>query len=151
MKIIHLCLRGLLLVGLVFPLRAAPGTEPSAHLKLARQLNEAFVELAEKVSPSVVVLTVVQKVSASFLEENGKGPADALPREFPERRRHSRRQQQLDEEPIEGEGSGVIVRDDGYILTNSHVVEDAESITVRLQDGRRFKAKVRGIDPQSDE
>ena len=49
-----------------------------------------------------------------------------------------------------GQGSGVIVREDGYILTNGHVIEDAEKITVRLHDGRVFKGKVRGVDPKSD-
>jgi serine protease Do len=44
----------------------------------------------------------------------------------------------------------VIIRSNGYILTNRHVVEDAESIEVRLQDGRTFKGVVRGVDPQSD-
>ncbi len=47
-------------------------------------------------------------------------------------------------------GSGVIVRPDGYILTNNHVVEKADKITVGLQDGRRATAKVVGTDPDSD-
>jgi serine protease Do len=42
----------------------------------------------------------------------------------------------------EASGSGVIVRSDGYILTNSHVVEGADKVTVRLQDGREFVGKV---------
>jgi serine protease Do len=53
-------------------------------------------------------------------------------------------------EPSVGQGSGVIIRDDGYILTNGHVVNDAERIEVRLRDGRRFKGTLRGLDPKSD-
>ncbi len=49
-----------------------------------------------------------------------------------------------------GLGSGVIVRPDGYILTNNHVVDGAEQVNVELTDGRTFKAKVVGSDPPSD-
>lgn len=49
-----------------------------------------------------------------------------------------------------GLGSGVIIDKDGYILTNEHVVEGADKITVTLSDGREFKGKVKGIDPRSD-
>ncbi|MDM1756189.1 MULTISPECIES: trypsin-like peptidase domain-containing protein [Acinetobacter] len=47
-------------------------------------------------------------------------------------------------------GSGVIVRPDGYILTNNHVIEQADQIVVALQDGRRAEAKVIGTDPDTD-
>lgn len=49
-----------------------------------------------------------------------------------------------------GLGSGVIVGTDGYILTNNHVIEAADQIEVALQDGRKFKARVVGADPDSD-
>ena len=49
-----------------------------------------------------------------------------------------------------GLGSGVIIDPNGYILTNSHVVEGADKITVTLFDGREFKAEVKGIDQRSD-
>jgi S1-C subfamily serine protease len=49
-----------------------------------------------------------------------------------------------------GTGSGVIVSKEGYILTNNHVVENADSVQVRLGDKRTFKAKVVGTDPRSD-
>jgi serine protease Do len=123
--------------------------EASASLELARQLNQAFIEVAEKVSPAVVVISVVQKPAAPAPDqEEGDVPAEPSPREF---RRYFHRQ--FEDEPPEssfGQGSGVIVRPDGYILTNGHVVEDAEKIEVRLRDGRSFKAKVRGVDPKSD-
>jgi len=47
-------------------------------------------------------------------------------------------------------GSGVIVSDEGYVLTNNHVVEGADDIQIVLSDGRRLRAKVRGTDPESD-
>ena len=54
------------------------------------------------------------------------------------------------ETPHQGVGSGFIVSSDGYILTNAHVVRDAEEVTVKLIDKREYKAKVVGSDPQTD-
>ncbi len=124
---------------------SAPRGISSPNLDLARQLNQAFVEVAEKVSPAVVVITVTQKAPpAATLEESDELPKESSPREF-WRWFH----QQVPEDSI-GQGSGVIIRENGYILTNRHVVEDADTIEVRLRDGRKFKAVVRGVDPQSD-
>lgn len=116
----------------------------SPNLDLVRQLNQAFVEVVEKVSPSVVVISVAQKPGSMSSEEGDEenDPFDFLP---PELRRRYR-----GDAPMFGQGSGIIIRKDGYILTNGHVVEDAEKIEVRLRDGRRFKATVRGVDPLSD-
>jgi serine protease Do len=54
------------------------------------------------------------------------------------------------EVPMRGEGSGFIISNDGTILTNAHVVQDAKEVTVKLTDRREFKAKVLGADPQTD-
>jgi serine protease Do len=119
----------------------------SSNLDLARQLNEAFVEVAEKVSPAVVVITVVQKPSPPAKDQEGEKPPSWGPREF-----YRFFHEEIDPAPedTQGQGSGLIIRDDGYILTNSHVVENPERIEVRLRDGRVFKAALRGIDLQSD-
>lgn len=132
---------------------ALAGTLPftvaaSPAIDLAKQLNQAFIEVADKVSPSVVVINVTQKAVAAHFEDVEGSPWDMLPREF-RRRFH----QQLEEPPRRkehGQGSGIILTKDGYILTNRHVVENAEKIEVRLKDGRRFAATIRGQDPQSD-
>ena len=47
-------------------------------------------------------------------------------------------------------GSGVIISDDGYIVTNNHVVQDADSISVTLDDKRTYRAKLIGNDPNTD-
>ena len=129
------------------PLGVSAGNALTNH-ELARQLNEAFVDVAEKVSPVVVVVDVVQKPeAAASSDDEEESPFDKLPdfwRDF-----HKQFREQSPERS-RGEGSGVIIRSDGYILTNGHVVENAESIEVRLRDGRRFKATVRGVDHQSD-
>lgn len=51
---------------------------------------------------------------------------------------------------VEGHGSGFVIRENGIILTNNHVVEEADSIRVRLRDGREFQAEIIGRDPQTD-
>ncbi len=128
---------------LLFALAAA-AKEPSSNLDLARQLNQAFVEVAEKVSPAVVVITITQKP----MDDENDSRFDPLP---PELRRRFRQQfEDLPPHELRGQGSGIIIRQDGYILTNGHVVEDADKIQVRLRDGRTFKARVRGLDPKSD-
>lgn len=60
-------------------------------------------------------------------------------------------QEQIQERPFRGLGSGVIIdAEKGYVVTNNHVVENADEITVKLTDGREFKAKKLGSDEQSD-
>jgi serine protease Do len=133
--------------GLVLP-RAAP-----ASLDLARQLNQAFIEVAEKVSPAVVVVSVAHK--ADYEPAEGENPFWDLPSPFrrqleewffrqPERRPRSRA-------PVfDGQGSGIVIREDGYILTNRHVVDGAARIRVRFKNGKEYDAEIRGVDAQSD-
>ncbi len=59
--------------------------------------------------------------------------------------------EQVQERPFKGLGSGVVIdAEKGYVVTNNHVVENADDITVKLTDGREFKAKKLGADEQSD-
>ncbi len=120
----------------------------ASGLELARQLNEAFVQVAEKVTPSVVVITVTQKTPTYMIEDLEDIPDDFLPPEL--RRRYRERFNETPRPRTTGQGSGTIIRENGYILSNRHVVEDAENIEVRLKDGRKFPATVRGSDAQSD-
>ncbi|HWD20051.1 MAG TPA: trypsin-like peptidase domain-containing protein [Verrucomicrobiae bacterium] len=119
---------------------AAPAIVPETkQLDLARQLNEAFVQVADKLSPCVVVIEVTEK------DSEDSAPLGPLRRFFqnPAHPHHWRHD-------VQGEGSGVIFTEDGYILTNNHVVEGADTITVRLRDGRSFTGHVKGADPESD-
>jgi len=118
------------------------GAKHSPALDLARQLNEAFVEVADQVSPTVVVIDIRQKVNA---DESGSF-WDILPPDLRRKFQHHGAAQQF----LAGEGSGIIITADGYILTNNHVVENADEIQVRLKDGRTFSGEVKGSDPESD-
>src|SRR4051812_47660316 len=129
----------------------------SPALDLARQLNNAFIEVAEKVSPCVVVIDVAQPEQATDLDPDN--PLwDMVPQEYRQRmqeereKRREQRKQPTNRPPdFNGRGSGVIISTDGYILTNFHVVEEAEAIRVRFLDRRHpLTATVRGVDPQSD-
>ncbi|MCL6098906.1 MAG: Do family serine endopeptidase [Bacteroidetes bacterium] len=100
----------------------------------AAAFNNAFVQVAEKVTPSIVQITVVTTVK-------NKVP-DGFQFFFPFKDNVPKEQQ--------GGGSGIIISDDGYILTNNHVVENANQVTVTLHDKREFDATVVGTDPTTD-
>jgi len=120
-----------------------------------KQLDEAFVQVAEKVTPAVVNITSSKKIASG-----GPAGGDLEPffknhpsREFfDEFFKRFKKDPRFDGggRPPQGMGSGVIVSADGHILTNSHVVKDADEINVNLSDKRSFKAKVIGTDPESD-
>ncbi|MCI0540086.1 MAG: trypsin-like peptidase domain-containing protein [Verrucomicrobiales bacterium] len=159
-RLVPSCFYTLALVGIL----AVPGTmtfarENSPALDVARALNKAFVEVAETLSPSVVVIEVAHRFEVMDLDEDNP-LFEMIPKEYRKEwlERQKRRQEQRQRSEAEGErepdyrgrGSGVVIRKEGYILTNTHVVEGAEAIRVRLKNGRSLKAAVRGIDPQSD-
>jgi serine protease Do len=118
-----------------------------------RQLGESFVTVAEKVTPAVVNISSSKKVSMG----GGRG-LEQLPEDHPFReffgedffKRFFRGPQPGKGFQRRGMGSGVIVSADGHILTNSHVVRDADEIKVTLTDKRSFEAKVIGEDRESD-
>jgi serine protease Do len=114
----------------------------------------SFAPVVKKVSPSVVRVDITGKAKEAEMEMGGGSPLDnpMLRRFFgdqlPQQGRRGGRMQRMPRE--HGLGSGVIVTQDGYILTNNHVVENAEKVRVTLDDGREFDAKVVGADPKTD-
>jgi len=102
-----------------------------------QELSEAFAAVAEHVKPSVVYIRSQRTESTT----NRRAPR-GMERFFPQFRPR--------DEIEQGSGSGFVVSSDGFILTNNHVVEGAEQVTVRLLDRREFKAKVIGTDPNTD-
>ena len=120
----------------------------SQDFKYLERANRAFIEVVNRAKPAVVQITTTRLVPTR------QGPSDFFgddlfefwfgPRERPERQ--DRDEPEEREERRSGLGSGVIVSEDGYILTNNHVIEGAEGIKVVLPNGREYKAKVVGKD-----
>ncbi|EKQ6335890.1 serine protease MucD [Pseudomonas aeruginosa] len=115
-----------------------------------------FTPLVEQASPAVVNISTRQKLpdramargQLSIPDLEGLPPMfrDFLERSIPQVPRHPRGQQR----EAQSLGSGFIISNDGYILTNNHVVADADEILVRLSDRSEHKAKLVGADPRSD-
>lgn len=111
----------------------------------ARELPD-FAALVEKEGPAVVNISTTQTVV-----NNGGVPGLAEDDPFNELlRRFNPRQYQPREYQARSLGSGFIISSDGYILTNTHVVGNADEITVKLTDQREYKAKVVGTDERTD-
>lgn len=111
-------------------------------------LNEAFVRIAESATPSVVTVyteTTVNRPANNPSDFFGNPFGDFFQMPKPGAGKPNGRQ-----EVHHGLGSGVIVSADGYILTNNHVINRADTIWVRLNDNRKLPAEVVGTDPRSD-
>ncbi|HOJ08354.1 MAG: Do family serine endopeptidase [Ignavibacteriales bacterium] len=98
----------------------------------ATSFSKAFIEVADKVTPAIVQINVVAE------RENPHKDFFFFPFD-----------NQIPKEQ-QGSGSGIIISDDGYILTNNHVVDNATKVSVGLADKRTFSAKVVGTDPLTD-
>mgnify|MGYP001819408854 FL=1 len=98
-----------------------------------------FSDIAERVTPAVVTIFVERTIA----EHSREGRA--LPPAF-----EDFFQQQQPPQRVRGSGSGFIVSEDGYIITNNHVVEGAEAIEIQLSDRREFTAQLVGRDPTTD-
>ena len=113
--------------------------------------NRAFIEVVNRAKPAVVQVTTTRLVPTSRSQHpfDFFGEDDLFEFWFGPRNRGERQNQGEPEEKEEvqsGLGSGVIVSQDGYILTNNHVIEGAEGIAVVLPNGRRYQAEVIGRD-----
>lgn len=104
-----------------------------------------FTDLIATTSPAVVKIDTVTSISASGSPQ--ADIPDAL-REFFDY--YQFQQPQPRQRETEAVGSGFIISEDGYVLTNNHVVDGATQITVRLTDRHQYSAEVVGVDPQSD-
>ena len=137
------------------PTPAAPSANPAVSLP-------DFSAMVQRYGPAVVNIAVVTKASPAVDpgedddDDNDNGPPNASPfgpngpfgpgspfgpffRGVPPR-----------QGPVRGEGSGFIIRSDGIIMTNAHVVNGASEVTVRMTDRREYTAKVIGVDTKSD-
>jgi serine protease Do len=116
-----------------------------------------FADLVDKVGPAVVNIRTTERIRQGQGGAGGDEEMQEFLRRFfggqmvPPGRGGGRRGMPQEEEQVQrGVGSGFIISDDGYVLTNAHVVEGADEVTVTLTDRREFKAKVLGADRRSD-
>lgn len=121
----------------------------------AKELPGSFADLVEKLSPAVVNISTTQKIKTPG---GMKFKFQGLPegqqfdpfREFFERFGDMQGEEGGAERSVTSLGSGFVIDSDGYIVTNYHVVNQAEQITVRFQDDTKYEAKVLGRDAKTD-
>jgi serine protease Do len=147
--------------GLTRVVPAAPGI-PAESRKAAEALSEAFEAVADYVRPSVVQISVQRKAGALFRNRGRAlpfpGPGGRTPdmKDFEEMLKRffgpdaRPENEQFGGPMAEGTGSGFIYDDRGHILTNNHVVDGAQKLTVKFHDGIEATATVVGTDSQTD-
>lgn len=113
---------------------------PAPGARLADELSQAFEQVAEGITPSVVTISTETKVKKGGNKGND-ALRDFLGEDFMEK---------MVPNPQRGLGTGVIVDEQGHILTNNHVIGDADEVNVRLSNEKNVKAKVVGSDPRTD-
>ncbi len=152
--------RAMFLVALIFLFNSAcfniSGFNPQvyAETQISREsvdfmtkTGQAMAEVAEAVSPAIVNIstTRTEKISESPFSPFFDDPF--FRKFFGDRYRHPETPK---ERKIASLGSGVIVSSNGYILTNNHVIKDADKINVLLSDKREFQGEIIGTDPKTD-
>ena len=98
--------------------------------------NKDFAEVAKKVEPAVVNIDTKTKFNEIGQNDIGEGSANNLTR--------------MQTRPVFAVGSGFIVDNKGFIITNAHVVEDSTKVTIRLQNGEQYIARIVGTDEETD-
>lgn len=119
------------------PALCVPGTQDQVTVIDPRGMSDLFAEISQVVGPSVVTITSSTTVTAPvtpFLPWGYGYPGGGETREYIQ----------------EGLGSGVIISEDGLIVTNNHVAGDADELLVILSSGEEYQAKLVGADPRSD-
>ena len=106
-----------------------------------------FTQLVTQQGPAVVQITVTHEARKASMQGAPDMDEDQIPPQF---RRYFQQPGPRNPMPSMGTGSGFIVDASGVILTNAHVVDDADEVLVRLTDKREFKAKVLGKDKTTD-
>ncbi len=148
---------GLLLAASLASIGAVmPSANKNSVAAPARALSQAFREAAKAVQPAVVMIKSETALPVR-LQNQEPGDDDSLERQFggplgnvPELRKFFKDMPRAPRHGESGLGSGLIIDTSGVILTNAHVVRDGREITVRLHDGREYKATQVHTDPKAD-
>ncbi len=116
----------------------------ASDIAVAKALSNAFADISEQVSPSVVTITSEHVYKHPAMEQY-KGFQEMFPKQLwpflPDGNREMK---------STSLGSGIIISEDGYILTNNHVVEKGENIKVQIADNKEYDAEIIGADPETD-
>ncbi len=133
----------------------APGDTKSPITAEMPNAPSSFADLAEKISPSVVNITTSTTVAASTDEGFQVPPGSPFEdffRDFMDRQRGGQSPDGEQRGPRRSQalGSGFVISADGYIVTNNHVVDGADSIEIEFYHGGKLPAKVIGTDPKTD-
>jgi serine protease Do len=136
-------------VMLVLVLLCTTGTGHAQEraLENLKETGKAFASVAKEVSPAVVFIKVEKTVTGTPLVPFNN---DFFRRFFGEPMPGQPQSPRQQKRMVQGQGSGFIISPDGYILTNNHVVGEADKVRAKLMDGREFTAKVIGTDPPTD-
>jgi len=126
------------------PTPAVSPAEAAPLLRSAQQLGKTFAYVAQQAVPAVVNINTTTIVPGQEIVDPFSGPFGDL---FGNGRG---RRYRTPDQKVSSLGSGVILSPDGWIVTNNHVISGAQEITVSLEDGREFKATVRGCDGETD-
>jgi serine protease Do len=151
--IVTAALAGYSQLGLSLPGMAQANPAPAvvAGAPAATVTLPSFSAIAQQYGPAVVNISVTQEIMKAAAAPNmpQMDPNDPF-YDFFKRFNGPMPQMPQGEAPVHGQGSGFIVNKEGVILTNAHVVNGAKEVDVKLTDKREFKAKVLGVDPQTD-
>lgn len=142
-----------LLVGISLSLAPLAATaQDDADIQLLDRSARAFSAVVKKTGPAVVHIRVEKKAGGGMGPGNQFNPFDDpfFQRFFGPSFKHPSIPQSPEQFKAQASGSGFVISDDGYILTNNHVIEGADKITVRLEGDKELEGKVIGTDPQSD-
>lgn len=138
-----------------------PAAPPQDAIAALKGLGKAFADITDATSPAVVFIRYEKRLNPQSmgLGQNGQIPDDLFERFFglpgqqqgPEQRQAPGGAAPENTPPVPvGQGSGFIISQDGYIITNHHVVDGADNIAVQLVDGREFDAKIIGSDAETE-
>ncbi len=129
-------------VSLIFALLMAP----LAGTAMARPAPDGFADLAERLMPAVVNISTSQTVEQRRSRGPGQPPFDQFFEEFFNQRRGG----EAPSRKVSSLGSGFVVDPKGIIITNNHVIEEADEITINFADGTKLAAELIGRDPKTD-